>query len=392
MITVIAWVLLLIVSLILILAITVLLWTPLRSVKEKTTDSSSLSNNSSLNREKQEAHAVLMERYLHDIRICWPGLEIMLDAIELNDTLLLHWKGLHGEKKVLFSITEEQAGKSLLEAVSDLNDSSLIPDIDFYISLPLTDDPEQISVEILQWAHGNRIQFDFVLCNDDGLRTMPGLKGMQALIGTGTRASVLYKVQGDTPEADWMASLKAGKLMEPKWNEQAAGMYSSVHRLLPWQLRFESCFSFLFRKKLMKDLMTLLPDTRSWFLPQIDKRGDSLYLSACDNEILSEAENRVENSARNHQIRLKKIHENRVRMTADPDSDSYRLVSEACRKSLDVSAVIPVLREYTEKEEEDYLPSETLSFSPVLSGRRVSFHGALSFYENILRKRSISPQ
>lgn len=387
MITTAAWILLAVVSVILVLAVAALFWTPPEPADRKMNSFSS--SKSIQNEDKKEEHAWKIRRYLQEMQIRWKDLDLMMEKQELNDCLIFHWKGLHGKKIILFSITEEQAGEALLEAVSELNNASLIPDIDFYISIPLTDDAQLVSIELLQWMKQKSIHCDFVLADSDGLKDMPGLDGIQAVIGTGTKASVLYEVRGDSSESDWMASLKAENLMKPQWNEQAERMYASIRKKLPWQIRMEHNLPFWFHNKAMKDLMIFLPDTRNWFLPEIDRRGDHLYLSANDEKILEEAEKKIETSAQNSQVHLNRVSEHRIQKTADVKDDHYRMISEACRNSAEVGTIIPVLLDRQEKDS-DFAPLETIYFAPLESGKRISARGSVSFYENVLRRGTVN--
>lgn len=280
---------------------------------------------------------------------------------------------------------DEEAGKAFFEAVSALNASSLIPDVDFMVSIPLTDDPDAVSFEILEWTRSIRQLPDLVIRCRNGLRDMPGFDGTEALIGTGWKPSVLYEITGDNEEADWMASLHAEEIMKPVWNEQAQRMIQAMRKNLPWQLRFEFRFRFLYRRKIMNDLMILCPDTREWFLPKVDKRGDQLYVSAYDETIVKQAEAVIENSAKEHSVRMEKIRANRIHVNASPDGESYQMVQNAIKASMQTDAVIPVLDEKRDNEE-DYAPVETISFAPLMNGKRVSAQGAMLFYENVLRK------
>lgn len=381
MITVTAWILLFVVSLILAGSVLALLWKPKPPVKEKKEQASEYQPEI-LSEEEKEKRSLKRERYLQELEIRWQSLKPVLERIDLNDVILFHWKGLHGKKKVLFSMMNEEAANAFFEAVSELNASSLIPDLDFMAALPLNDDPDAVSFEILEWSRSQHVLPDLVICCRNGLHDMPGFRGTEALIGIGQKPSVLYEVRGDNEESDWLSSLRAEELMKPAWNEQAERMIHAIRKNLPWQVRFEA---LLYRKKAMNDLMTLFPDTKEWFLPKVDKRGDHLYLSAVDETILQQAEKVIEDSAGKHSVRIEKIRENRMHLRADPDGESCRMIQNAVKASMETDAIIPVLDEKRENEE-DYTPVETISFSPLMNGKRVSTQGAMLFYENILRK------
>lgn len=385
MITKIAWILLITVSVILILAISALFWKPQASTEKKTGQPQENFHPSFLNEEEKENHSLRKERYLQEISIRWKDLELMLEKTELNHSLLFHWKGLHGRKTVLFAITEEEAGIALFEAVNNLNLSSLIPDLDFYIALPLDENAGEMSLELLTWFSEQNMNLNLVIQSESGLSSMPGFNGMEAGVGIGEKPSLLYEVRGDSPESDWMASLDAQNLFEPVWSEQAERMYESIQKHLPWQIRLEIRFAFLYEKKGMQDLMTLLPASREWFLPKLDKRGDHLYVSAVNGQILKEADAKLEASARAHSVSLNQVQATRKRLFCNPEGENYAMVQDACETSLQLEAVLPVLKEKKENAE-DYTPVETICFSPLCNGMMVSARGAVSFYENILRK------
>ena len=384
MITAIAWILLIMVSIILFCALAALFWKPEPAVEKKNNQVSGYQPQI-LSEEEKEKRSLKRERYLEEMNVRWQNLKPVMERMDLNDAIVFHWKGLHGKKKVLFSLMDEEAGKAFFEAVSALNDSSLIPDPDFMVFIPLIDDPDAVSLEMLEWTRSQNILPDLVVRCRNGLHDMPGFDGIEALIGVGQKPSVLYEIRGDNAEADWMASLHAEEIMKPSWNEQAQRMVQAIRKNLPWQLRFELCFPFLYRHKIMKDLMTLYPETKEWFLPKVDKRGDQLYVSAYDETIVKQAETVIESSAKEHSVRLEKIRANRTHLNADPDGESYQMIENAIRASLQTDAVIPVLDEKRDNEE-DYAPVETISFSPLMNGKRVSAQGAMLFYENVLRK------
>lgn len=384
MITQIAWILLITVSVILILAISALFWKPQAYMEKKQTQPETFQP-SFFNEEETENHSLRKERFLQEISIRWKDLELMLEKTELNHSLLFHWKGLHGKKTVLFTLREEEAGIALFEAVNNLNLSALIPDLDFYIALPLDEDAGEMSLELLTWFRNQNLSLNLVIRSESGLSSMPGFNGMEAGIGIGQKPSLLYEVRGDTAESDWMASLDAQNLFEPAWSQQAERMYESIRKHLPWQIRMEIRFAFLYGKKGMRDLMTLLPASREWFLPKLDKRGDHLYVSALNGQILKDAGLKLEASARAHSVFLNQVQAVRKRLFCNPEGENYAMVQDACETSLQLDAVLPVLRE-KEENEEDYTPVETICFSPLCNGSAVTARGAVSFYENILRK------
>ena len=384
MITYIAWILLIVVSLILILSVLALFWKPQAPVKKEKTEQTEY-HPVRLNEEEKEERSLKVKRFLQEMEIRWKDLKLILEKTELNDALIFHWKGLHGKKKVLFSILEEEAGEALFEAVSALNDASMIPDLDFYIALPLKDDPDAVSFDILEWMRSRNCIPDLVIRCGEGLRDMPGLSGVEAMIGIGQKPSVLYKVTGDNTDFDWMASITPESLTEPSWNEQAERVITVIRKQLPWQIRFELLFPFLYRRKIMRDLMTLYPDTKELFYPETDKRGDHLCLSADDETILKNAEKKLEQSASEHSVHLEKIRENRIHLTCDLQGENYEMVHQAIVSAMETDAILPVLQE-KQDQEEDYTPVETITFSPLLSGHRLSVQGAVSFYENLLRK------
>lgn len=386
MITCLAWILLITVSIILILAISALFWKPADPAVGKKKSVSTPAFSFGISEEEKEENQLKTERYMQEISIRWKDLKLMLEKIQLDHALLFHWKGLHGKKTMLFSITEENAGLALFEAVNNLNQSSLIPDMDFYIAIPLSTDPDVTSLELIKWFHDQNILLDLVFESQSGLYDMPGLNGVEAGIAIGEKPSVLYQVKGDTPDADWLASLDSQDLCEPQWNEQANWMYESLRKQLPWQVRFEIRCPFLYHKKGIYDLMTVLPDSRYWFLPKLDKRGDYLYVSANDHAILETAEKQIEKSASAHQIHLDLLRKTEKRLSGDPESENYRIISEACRNSIQIDAAIPILKETKEKEE-DYAPVETIAFSPLMDGKNVTSGGSVSFYEKLLCRR-----
>lgn len=384
MITYIAWILLIVVVIILVLSVSALFWRPqIPAVKQNVPVTEY--HPAVLNEEEKEERSLKVRRFLQEMEIRWKDLKLIMDQTELNDALIFHWKGLHGNKRVLFSISEEEAGEALFEAVADLNDASGIPDIDFYIALPLKDDPDAVSFEVLEWMRSQKIVPDLVIRCGEGLHDMPGLPGMEALIGIGQKPSAVYQVTGDNEDSDWMASIDSARLTEPMWNRQAERTVHAIRNHLPWQIRFELLFPFLYQKKVMRDLMMLYPDMRNLFCPEVDKRGEQLYLSANDEEILKNAELALEKSAADHSVRLEKIRENRMHLTCDPEGESYQTVNQAVLSSIETDAIIPVLQEKSGNEE-DYTPVETITFSPLMEGHRITSQGAVSFYENLLCK------
>lgn len=385
MITKIAWLLLITVSVILILAISALFWKPKACAEKQVQPQRDDGHSSFLNEAEREDHSLRKKRYLQEISIRWKDLELMLERYELNHSLLFHWKGLHGRKTVLFTVTEEEAGIALFEAVNNLNLSSLIPDMDFYIALPLSEDYREMSLELLTWFPDHNHLPDLVIRSKSGLASMPGLNGLEACITIGEKPSMLYEVKGDSQEADWMASLHERDLFEPVWSRQAERMYESIRRYLPWQIRLEIRFAFLYGKKGMQDLMQLLPASREWFLPKLDKRGDHLYVSALNGQILKDAGAKLEASALHSSISLHQVQVTRKRIFCDPEGENYQMVQNACQSSLQLNAVLPVLKERKENEE-DYTPVETICFSPLNNGMSVTSSGAVSFYESVLRK------
>ncbi len=160
MITTIAWILLVIVLIIFAFALFLFLWHPAKKEPEVIPDTS-IPVYRHARKEAGEDYSWKTERYLEEAQLRWPQLPLMLERIQLDHTLLMHWNGLSKSRHdLLFSFTDRSSAEALFEAVEQISEADEIPEADFWIMIPLSDEEAVSETEVYEYFNTNHIQLD----------------------------------------------------------------------------------------------------------------------------------------------------------------------------------------------------------------------------------------
>ncbi len=381
MITTIAWILLIIVLVIFSFALFLFLWHPSEKKEPEVITDISIPSYKHAKKEAGENYSWKTERYLNEAELRWPQLPLMLERIQLDHTLLMHWKGLSKSKHdLLFSLTDRASAESLFEAVEQISEADEIPDADFWIMIPLSDEEDLSETEVYESFETNNIQIDAMLACGEGFINMPGMGGYEACIGLGTRAYCKYQITGDNEEYDWMASLQSA-LFKPCWNTSAEMGVQAIYDNLPSLIHLELKLKKFYGNKAMQDIMRLYPSTESWFYPVLEKDDTTLYVYADNTEILHQADAVLEKYAKDSDIEMNilKIHEADSPVPAD--DREYLYLKQAVKQSFEIQAVIPVL---SMLKDDSIYHFKTMYFMPSYDCMQISSSGSVAFYRNLL--------
>lgn len=383
MITTIAWILLVVVLFIFSFALFLFLWHPSKKEEpEVNTDTSIPAYRHAKKEEAGEDYSWKTERYLSEAELRWPQLPLMLERIQLDHTLLMHWKGLSKSKHdLLFSLTDRASAEALFEAVEQISEADEIPDADFWILIPLSDEETLSETEVYEYFETNNLQIDTMIACEEGFINMPGMGGYEACIGLGTRAYCKYQITGDNEEYDWMASLQSSSLFEPSWNTSAEIGVQAIYDKLPSLIHLELKLKKFYGNKAMQDIMRLYPSTESWFYPVLEKDDTTLYVYADTTEILHQADAVLEKYAKDSHIEMNilKIHE--ADKPVSVDDREYLYLKQAIEKSFEIQAVIPVLSLLKDDSLHHF---KTIYFMPSYDHMQISSSGSVAFYRNLL--------
>ncbi len=385
MITTIAWILLVIVLIIFAFALFLFLWHPAKKEPEVIPDTS-IPVYRHARKEAGEDYSWKTERYLEEAQLRWPQLPLMLERIQLDHTLLMHWNGLSKSRHdLLFSFTDRSSAEALFEAVEQISEADEIPEADFWIMIPLSDEEAVSETEVYEYFNTNHIQLDAMIACGEGFINMPGMGGYEACIGIGTKAYCKYQITGDNEEYDWMASLQSSSLFLPSWNHSAEMAAEAIYDKLPSLVHLELKLKRIYGNKAMQDIMRLYPSTESWFYPVLEKDDTTLYVYADTTEILHQADTVLEKYAKDSHIQMDilKIHE--AEKSVSSEDREYLYLKNAVKESFQIQAVIPVL---SMSEDDSVHPFKTLYFMPSYDHMQISSSGSVAFYRNLLNGSS----
>lgn len=386
MITVIAWILLIIVLVTFFFALFLFLWHPSHPEEPESIPDTSIPSYRHGKKEAGEDYSWKTERYLEEAELRWPQLPLMLERIQLEHTLLMHWNGLtRSTHDILFSLTDRSSAEALFEAVEQISEADEIPEADFWIMIPLSDEENISETEVSEYFENNHILLDCMIACGEGFINMPGMGGYEACIGTGTKAYCKYQVTGDNEEYDWMASLQASSLFTPSWTQQAENSVNAIYDQLPSLIHLELKLRRIYGNKAMQDIMKLYPATENWFYPVLEKDDGYLYVYADNTDILHEADAILQRNAKTSDIHLEIIRIHEADASVSVDNREYLYLKNTIEKSFEVKAVIPVL---SELKEDTYIhPFQTLYFMPSYDHMQISSSASVAFYRNLLNHR-----
>lgn len=318
-------------------------------------------------------------RIIQHIKLRYPEFMILFEDISTEHACIFRFKGLsRKEESILYVLRNEDAKESFFAAVEGFIENAKTPMYGIVFALPFT---HTCNDEMLQQLNAFHISLHMIMHDESNMNNLFFSEGKEAYVGIGRKPYAIFEVDHDNEEFDWLGELNSYQLFQPVYTKQADLAVHSIQKILTSSMRLYLRFSFLFSKKLMKELMVQYPETVSWFLPLIDKQEKHLILYAPSGESLEEAVSILIASAKKSNVTLKLIEKDRKDHIFFSDDQEYQTLMDIIDAACFPDAVIPVL---IENYHPYHCQCPVVSFAPLFQNKKTSSSLAIRYYQQLL--------
>ena len=319
------------------------------------------------------------------IRLRWPYSTWLMSFTRLDNSLLMHWKGLSkkADEAILFYVSAERTLQMIMEAVSRMNSDHDQPAYDFWIAVPARyEDSYYTSAEVRRWFLNNGISVHCVYCEGDGLANCFGRDADTAFAAFGTKAMAEFKIEGD--EAHVHACKEAMLDMKPaadRFTPTSLAALRELKEYMPLRSRIYMALPAAEEKKTAAAVL-LFPFAKDWFNAELSFYEDTFILQAVNEEQKEEAIGTLQKTADKYGVSLKLKAERNTSSAMAPDSPEYASFCTLVRETTEADHVLPVLRNDIYTPHFRGLPA--VFFSPMRSLSADSAEKAIRYYYAVL--------
>lgn len=244
----------------------------------------------------QENHR--QQEILDSISIRWPDLYVMMENVSNDHVLVLRWKGMVQEEKILLFHVQDRANfQSLFEAMSRISEANLPMKYRILISFADTVQTQQDLQQLSYIVHGYHTEIHAAITDGDGI--LEGADHDLLCISCGCFSEMTLKLQGKDI-TNWLESLKPEELAKPIASDpqDIKKLMKDMNFLMELQYHF-------YRQRFIDNFVLLNPSFVSQFYPEIAYENEMLSFTAVNDSQMEEVLTSLRSSAAQYGISIK---------------------------------------------------------------------------------------
>lgn len=327
----------------------------------------------------QMNYQTIYSRFCDRLKLNYPELPLLFDDISIDESIVLHFKGLSRYKEaVVYVFLHEEAKDCFLSTLQQFCEDAATPKYGIVAAFPYNNTSLDQIMKRLEEKH---IPVAFVVKDESSLCSFPHMEGNSALLFTGRKPYACFSFENDNHDYDWIQDLSKQKLFHSVYTKNAYHTVLSMQDVLSKDTCLLAKMYPLFSNVVKEEIMELYPEVKQLFLAVIDKQGNRFVLYTPDVPSLEKGIASLQEYAKNKKIQLKLLYQDTDTYQLDTESKDYQSIVSCMKETLNVERVLPVL---LENEENYHCSVPVIGVSPLFQNTVLSSLEASRFYYRFL--------
>ena len=178
----------------------------------------------------QMNYQTIYSRFCDRLKLNYPELPLLFDDISIDESIVLHFKGLSRYKEaVVYVFLHEEAKDCFLSTLQQFCEDAATPKYGIVAAFPYNNTSLDQIMKRLEEKH---IPVAFVVKDESSLCSFPHMEGNSALLFTGRKPYACFSFENDNHDYDWIQDLSKQKLFHSVYTKDAYHTVLSMQDVL----------------------------------------------------------------------------------------------------------------------------------------------------------------